>query len=65
MKGKALNMKFVIFSDVHGNFEMLKTMLEKTNINLVDGYIFCGDIVGYSSEQEKITNFLSDNMQDW
>lgn len=41
-------MRYVVFSDVHGNAYALKKMLNdlKSQSN-IDGYIFCGDIAGY------------------
>ena len=49
-------MKFVIFSDIHGNFKALQQMLKATSNLEVDGYIFCGDLVGYLCEQEEIVD---------
>ena len=49
-------MKFVVFSDIHGNFKALQQMLEATGNLEVDGYIFCGDLAGYFCEQEKIVD---------
>lgn len=49
-------MKFVVFSDIHGNFKALQQMLEATGNLEVDGYIFCGDLAGYLCEQEQIVD---------
>ena len=40
-------MKYVIFSDIHGNILALKQMLIDTSVYNPEGYIFCGYIVGY------------------
>lgn len=51
-------MKYVIFSDIHGNDFALKQMLldlEKEDIN---GYIYCGDIAGYYYDQERVVSRL-------
>lgn len=42
-------MKYVIFSDIHGNGEALRKLLEK-EASSDTGFIFCGDICGYYYE---------------
>ena len=49
-------MKFVIFSDIHGNIEALQQMLKATSNLPIGGYIFCGDLAGYLCEQEEIVD---------
>lgn len=39
-------MKYVIFSDVHGNADALRLMLEQEK-DFGGQYIFCGDVAGY------------------
>lgn len=53
-KEKGFDMRFVVFSDINGNFKALRQMLEATGNLEVDGYIFCGDLAGYLCEQEQI-----------
>ncbi len=41
-------MKYVIFSDIHGNKYSLEKMLEDLEYrNDIEGFIYCGDIMGY------------------
>lgn len=51
-------MRYIVFSDIHGNNLALKLMMEQTIHEKIDGYIFCGDIVGYFYEQEDVINQL-------
>ena len=47
-------MKFVIFSDIHGNFDALLEMFRQVENFDITGFIFCGDIMGYFSHQQEI-----------
>lgn len=51
-------MRYIVFSDIHGNSLALKSMMKQTINEKTDGYIFCGDIVGYFYEQEEVINQL-------
>ena len=51
-------MKYVIFSDIHGNILALKQMLIDTSVYNPEGYIFCGDIVGYFDHTEEVIDEL-------
>ncbi len=48
-------MKYAIFSDIHSNYEALKVCLDKMQELKVDGYAFCGDLVGYGPNPEECT----------
>ena len=54
-------MKFAIITDIHGNYEALKSVhkdIVKSNIDK----IFClGDIIGYGPEPEKVIEFIINN----
>lgn len=52
-------MKFVIFSDIHGNQYALDSFLEKVSEFSFDCMIFCGDIFGYYYGQKSIVRKLS------
>lgn len=52
-------MRYVIFSDIHGNFFALNQMLSDVACENIDGYIFCGDIFGYFCEQRKVIKVLN------
>ena len=53
-------MKYVIFSDLHGNQFALEAMLNQLNEEKIeyDRMIFCGDILGYYYGQEEIVDIL-------
>jgi predicted phosphodiesterase len=42
--------KYGVFSDVHGNYEALKVVLDFYRKNGVENFICCGDIVGYGPQ---------------
>lgn len=46
-------MKIGVFSDVHGNLEALETCLKRFKQEGVQGYIYCGDFIGYGPDPEK------------
>ena len=46
-------MIYGVFSDVHGNYEALKAVLEFFSVRKVDGYLCCGDLVGYGPQPEE------------
>lgn len=56
-------MKFIIFSDVHGNYNALERMISDTKDITDKKYIFCGDIMGYYYQQEEVIKILQ-NMKD-
>lgn len=46
-------MIYGVFSDVHANYEALKEVLKYFEKRKVDGYIFCGDLLGYGPQPEE------------
>ena len=52
-------MKYVLFSDLHGNVDALHAMLRAVKNQSIDGYIFCGDLTGYYYDAPKIVEILS------
>jgi putative phosphoesterase len=40
-------MRYVLFSDIHGNYDALAAMIDELSNEKIDGYLFCGDLVGY------------------
>ncbi|MGB2578851.1 putative phosphodiesterase [Elusimicrobium simillimum] len=40
-------MRYGVFSDLHANYQALRVVLDKFREENVEGYIFCGDLVGY------------------
>ena len=48
-------MKYAVFSDIHSNYEALLVCLKKMQELKVDGYAFCGDLIGYGPNPEECT----------
>ncbi len=51
-------MKILIISDIHGNYEALKTAYNREKF---DKLLFLGDAVDYGPEPEKVIDFLREN----
>jgi predicted phosphodiesterase len=51
-------LKVAILSDVHGNFEALKSVYADIQQNDVDHLVCLGDMVGYGPEPEAVVNFV-------
>ncbi|MCR4396149.1 MAG: metallophosphatase family protein [Candidatus Saccharicenans sp.] len=47
-------MRYLIFSDIHGNLEALEAVLENTSRKKIDYYIFLGDLVGYGASPNEV-----------
>ncbi len=47
-------MKYIVFSDIHGNIMALNKMVAQTKGQNIDGYIFCGDIFGYFNHPKEV-----------
>ena len=52
-------MIYGVFSDVHGNYQALKAVLEFFADRKVDGYLCCGDLVGYGPQPEECVGAVS------
>lgn len=51
-------MRYLIFSDIHSNFEALEEFLGLKRVRNIDTYLFLGDLVGYGpNPNEVITTF--------
>lgn len=50
-------MKYVVFSDIHGNLLALNKMLDETS-GRYDGYIFCGDVMGYYNHPAEVIDLM-------
>ncbi|MBR1979871.1 metallophosphoesterase family protein [Candidatus Proelusimicrobium excrementi] len=46
-------MKYAVLSDIHSNYEALDVVLRKVDEIGVDGYAFCGDLIGYGPDPEE------------
>lgn len=51
-------MRILIFSDIHGNYNSFKTFLKSLENKNYDIVIFCGDIIGYYYEHNKIFKLI-------
>ena len=49
-------MLYGVFSDIHSNFEALKTALDFFKKNRIQNFICCGDIVGYGPQPVECLN---------
>ena len=47
-------MKYVVFSDVHGNAYAFDAMMKKISNEETEGYLFCGDLTGHYYDSIKI-----------
>lgn len=47
-------MRYLIFSDIHGNLEAFLAMLKFVQKRKIDHYIFLGDLVGYGASPNEI-----------
>lgn len=55
--------KIVVFGDIHGCYEPLKTYFEKNPFDKNIGYIFCGDYIDRGLQNKEVLEFLY-NMKD-
>lgn len=46
-------MRYGVISDIHSNLEAFEAALARLEKEGVDGYIFCGDLIGYGPDPEK------------
>ncbi|MDD2805939.1 MAG: metallophosphoesterase family protein [Elusimicrobiales bacterium] len=51
-------MRYGVFSDVHGNYEALKAVLDFYRKNGVENFVCCGDIVGYGPQPSECVEAL-------
>ena len=45
-------MRYGVISDIHSNLEAFESTLSRLGKEGVDGYIFCGDLIGYGPDPE-------------
>ena len=53
-------MKIAVFSDIHGNLDALKNVIDETQKLNIQKFICLGDYVGYYYDPEKCLDLLSD-----
>ena len=46
-------MRYLLFTDVHGNNEALNSVLDFAKGQSIDHYLFLGDMVGYGASPAK------------
>ena len=51
-------MRYGVFSDVHGNFEALKAVLDFYRKNGIEEFVCCGDVVGYGPQPQECADAL-------
>ncbi len=47
-------MRYLIFTDIHGNLEAFLAFLKFAQKHKIDHYIFLGDLVGYGASPNEI-----------
>jgi predicted phosphodiesterase len=47
-------MRYLIFSDIHGNLEALEAVLRDTKKKKIEHYLFLGDLVGYGASPNEV-----------
>ncbi|MFA6091632.1 MAG: metallophosphoesterase family protein [Elusimicrobiota bacterium] len=52
-------MRWAVFSDIHSNAEAFAAVLEAVGRERVDGYVCCGDVVGYGAEPNETLRLAS------
>jgi len=52
-------MRYLIFSDIHGNLEALEAVMEATKKKKIDYYLFLGDLVGYGASPNEVIQKIS------
>jgi predicted phosphodiesterase len=53
-------MRYLIFTDIHGNLEALNTVLEFAETKSIDHYLLLGDLVGYGADPEDVINKIQE-----
>ncbi|MDR2999884.1 MAG: metallophosphatase family protein [Fibromonadaceae bacterium] len=51
-------MKYALFSDVHGNFNVFEAMMNKLAHENIEGYLYCGDLAGYHYQTAEIVEVI-------
>ncbi|MDR0292300.1 MAG: metallophosphatase family protein [Elusimicrobium sp.] len=51
-------MRYGVFSDAHANLEALRAVLAKLEHEKVQGYIFCGDMIGYGPQPDECVGVI-------
>ncbi|MFH1625277.1 MAG: metallophosphoesterase family protein [Pseudomonadota bacterium] len=54
-------MRWAILSDIHGNLEAFRAVLDFLSTDHIDRVIFLGDIVGYGANPNECTDLLKDS----
>lgn len=59
-RSKGNNLRYGIYSDIHGNLEALQTILKELEREKVDQYICLGDVVGYGANPSECIQMVRD-----
>ena len=51
-------MRYLIFSDIHGNLEALDAVLKLAENQKIDHYVCLGDLVGYGASPNEIIRVI-------
>lgn len=53
-------MKYLVFTDIHGNLEAFEALLEFVKNHEIDHYLFLGDLVGYGASPSEIIDKIKE-----
>jgi len=53
-------MRYLVFTDTHGNLEALDALLKFIHKKRIDHYLFLGDLVGYGASPNEVIQKISD-----
>ncbi len=51
-------MRYLVFSDIHSNFEAFEKFLSQKKLKNVDKILFLGDLVGYGPDPDKVIDLF-------
>lgn len=51
-------MRYLILSDIHGNWEALEAVIAAARVDGFEHILCCGDVVGYGADPNAVTDFI-------
>ena len=56
-------MRYLILSDIHGNWEALEAVLARAETSRFQSIVCCGDVVGYGADPDAVTEWVRGNVK--
>lgn len=53
-------MRYGVISDIHGNLEAFRAVLDALDGEMIDSYLFVGDLIGYGADPKECIRVLRD-----